>query len=341
MALLFISAATACPQQINRSAATSAPPRVRETVTQDGPLAIGDQQFAVVYHYQVLSESASHAATPETSRSTLSELEIVPPQGSAVYQENFPYTVSQGRFQQNLTASAWVARGNGGAALIIQFLDRGAESANGTSGLAKQWWQIFSVVKKQFKTLGPPLPLGQGNDITVNGTVAAVMTKGGIDVMPMASTAEVLALPMWTGNFYAQVPMRFDWAHGVWGEGQECFGNADGTLTERGCIMKLQAVAQPRSPDADTVPVQLFPAPGGDPDNPTDGPRNVLVTPISRAEFLEMQAIVHWNPDGLHHQGVAFSFKDVWLRVRIDGQEGWVHGQDALDALGLPLSNPQ
>jgi hypothetical protein len=342
LALLCATFAAASPPQITPADPPPPSPRLRESVTSEGPLATGEEQYSVLYHYQTLSGSTARAATPPGSRSTLSKLEIIHPNGTAVYKESFPYTVSQGRFEENLTASTSVVRGNGGAALIVRFLDHAAASENGTPGLARQWWQVFAIVRKQEPALlGPPLQLGQGANITVNNAVAAVMTKGGIDVMPMASTAEVLALPMWTGNFYAQVPMRFDWAHGVWGEGQECFGNADGTLTERGCIMKLQAVAQPRSPDVDTVPVKLFPTPGGDPENPTDGPRNVLVTPSSRAEFLEMQGIVHWNPDGLHHQGVAFRFSDVWLRVRIDGQEGWVHGQDALDALGLPLSNPQ
>jgi hypothetical protein len=340
MALVFVSAAAARPQQIGPPATTSTTSRTHESVTQDGPLNIGDQQYTIVYHYQVLSGSASHAALA-SSPSTLSQLEIVHTQEPPVYQERFPYTVFQGRFQQNLTASASVVRGNGGAVLIIQFLDGAAGPTNGASGLAKQWWQLFAIVQKELKPLGPPLPLGQGTDITVNKAVAAVMTKGGIEVLPMASTAEVLALPAWTGNFYALVPMRFDWAHGQWGEGEECFGNASGTLTQRGCIMQLQAVPQPRSPDADTIAVRLFPAPGGDPDDPTDGPLNVLVNSGSRAEFLEMQGIVHWNPEGPHNQGVAFSFRDVWLRVRIDGQEGWVHGQDAFDALGLPVTNPQ
>jgi hypothetical protein len=338
MALLLIVFAAASPCQVTPSGAPPISPRLRESVTQQGPFAIADQQYTVLFHYQVLSGGASH--TPASARSTLSQVEIGHPQGPAVYQESFSYAVSQGRLQQNLTAMASIVPGNGGDVLIIRFLDHAAESADGASGLAQEWWQLFTVVNKEFKPLGPPLPLGQGTDITVNHAVAAVMTKGGIEVVPMASTAEVLALPAWTGNFYAQVPMRFDWAHGQWGEGEACYRNADGSLTERGCIMQLEAVPQPRSPDADIVAVQLFSGPNADGDDVMDGPRNVLVTPTSRVEVLEMQGIAQWNKAGPQGQGVACTLSDVWLRVRLDGQEGWVHGQDAFDALGLPRTNP-
>jgi len=27
---------------------------------------------------------------------------------------------------------------------------------------------------------------------------------------------------------------------------------------------------------------------------------------------------------------------DVWIKVRIDGQEGWIHSQEDFDAVGLP-----
>jgi hypothetical protein len=336
--------ASAFPHQFPPSPAVAPTARLHETVTQDGPLTIGDREYTVLYYYQVLSGGAPRAAVSANSRSTLSRLEIVySPQEPPVYQESFPYGVSQGRLQQNLAASASVVPGNGGSVLIIRFLDHTGESADGTSRLAKQWWRLFAVVNKEFTPLGLPLPLGQGTNITVNKAVAAVMTKGGIAVMPMASTAEVLALPAWTGNFYAQVPMRFDWTNHQWGEGEECYRTADGALAVRGCIMQLQVAPQQRSSDADIVPVQLFAAPDGDSDDADvmHGPVNVMVAPNTSVEFLEMQAVVQWRASGQYDKGVVYSFSDVWLRTRIDGQEGWVHGQDAFDALGLPLANPQ
>jgi hypothetical protein len=30
----------------------------------------------------------------------------------------------------------------------------------------------------------------------------------------------------------------------------------------------------------------------------------------------------------------------VWLRARIGGEQGWVHGEEGFGALGLPRGNP-
>jgi hypothetical protein len=315
------------------SGAALGAPQLHETTTQEGPFTIANQQYSVVFHYQVLAKSASRSAK---TTSTLSAVEIFDAQGNSVYKRSFSYTVTQQRFDENRSASAALLTGDGGTALVIRFLEQPADSSDAESQFAKESWQLFGLVSGHLTPFGPVLPLGHGSDITVGGAVAAVMTKGGIAVMPMASTAEVVSFRAWTGNFFASVPVRFDWAHGQWGEGEECYQTADGTLTERGCIMPVDAQPQPRSPDADTLYVQLFVAPDGN----TDNSQNVAVNPDSRLAFLEMQAIVQWHTEGSQGERVACSFSKVWLRASIDGKEGWVHGQDAFDALGLPLANP-
>lgn len=310
---------------------TQAASQLTETVTRDGPFTVAGQQYAVLFHYAVVSAANTPAAR---APSTLSSLEILDSQGNRIYQETFTYTLAQQRFADQLRASASLLSGDGGVVLLIRFLDRPAVAPNAVPEPATESWQLFAVVDGHLTLLDTALPVGGGSDITVGGAVAAVMMRGGIAVMPMASTAEVLAFRAWTGSFYALVPMRFDWAHGQWGEGQQCYQTANGTLTERGCIMRLEAKPQPRPPDADTVYVQLFVAPDGD----TDNSLTIPVSPDARVEILEMQAIVRWEtPD----QRVVCSFQNVWLRTRINDQEGWVRGQQAFDALGLPLTNPQ
>jgi len=333
------TAATLAPtassaQQTTPSSTTQTASQLRDALTTEGPFSITNQQFTVLFHYKVLSEKASSPAAQPNSTSTLFFLQILDADGSPLYQETFPYAVSRRRFAQNLTASASLLPAGGGIALVIRFLDHPVASPEAASEFAKESWQLFGIVSGHLAPLGPVLPLGHGSDITVGGVVAAVMTKGGIAIMPMASTAEVLSFRAWTGNFYASVPVRFDWVHGQWGEGEQCYQTANGTLTERGCIMPVQAVPRPRSPDADTLYIHLFVAPDGD----TGNPLNVPVSPDSRLEFLEMQAVVQWQAQG---ERVACSFNNVWLRMRIDRKEGWVHGQDAFDALGLPLASPQ
>jgi len=309
--------------------------RLRDSVTRQGPFTLSDQRYTVLFQYKALSENPLPAAASPNSTSTLARLEILNAHDAAIYHQDFAYNVTQGHLQEQLTASASLLSGTGGVALVIRFLEHPDHPENAGT-FAKESWQLFTVVNGQLRPLGPMLPLGHGGDITVGGVVTAVMMKGGIAVMPMASTAEVLALRVWTGNFYALVPVRFDWAHGQWGEGQQCYRTSNGTLTESGCILPVQAVAQPRSLDADLPYVQLFAAP----DAATASPQDIMITPSKRLEFLETLAIVHWHSEGLQGQRVACTFSDVWLRLRIDGQEGWVHGQDAFAALGLPQTSP-
>jgi len=313
--------------------APPASPRLRDSATRQGPFTVSDQRYTVLFQYKVLSEGSS--PTPSANSSTLSHFDILSTHDNSIYHEDFPYTVTQGHLQEHLTASASLLSGSGGAALVLRFLDQ-PDHPESAKAPIRESWQLFAVVNGQLRPLGPMLPLGHGGDITVGGVVTAVMMKGGIAVMPMASTAEVLALRVWTGNFYALVPVRFDWAHGQWGEGEKCYRNSNGTLTESGCILPVQAVAKPRSPDADLPYVQLFVGPDGN----TEGSENIMITPGKHIEFLEMLAIVRWHNEGLQGQRVACAFNDLWLRTRIDGKEGWVHGQDAFEALGLPQSNP-
>lgn len=305
-----------------------------DSVTREGPFTIGNQQYTVLLDSKVVSGGVSTSARAATTQSTLASLQILDNHENSVYQESFSVVVSQQRFGSQLTASASLLPGDGGTALLIHFLDQPPPASGAAPEFAKESWQVFATVNGHLAPLGPVLPLGHGSDITVGGALAAVMMKNGIAVMPLASTAEVLALRVWTGSFYALVPVRFDWSHGQWGDGQRCYQTTGGTATERGCIMRLEARPQPRSPDADTLYVRLFAAPDGN----TDNLLNVPVSPSAQVELLESQAIVQW---GVQDNRVTCALRDIWLRVLIDGQEGWLQGQDAFDALGLPLSNPQ
>jgi hypothetical protein len=323
------------PQESNASSATAqAEPRLTNTVARQGPFSIGSQQYTVLLHNRVLVENPARRASSASPTVTLSSLEILDTQGNSVYQETFPDTLVLGRFTQTLSASSSLLPGTGGVALVIRFLERTASSQDAESQSAKESWQLFGIVNGHLAPFGAVLPLGRGTDITVGGVLAAVMIQNGIELMPMASTAEVLAFRVWNGNFYSLVPVRFDWAHGRWGEGEECYALNNGSLLERGCIMRMEAAPEPRPPDADTVYLHLFEAPDGNLDNSL----NVPVSPDSQPEFLEMMAIVQWQTQG---QRNGCSFRNLWLRIRIDGKEGWVHGQDAFDALGLPLRSPR
>ena len=63
-------------------------------------------------------------------------------------------------------------------------------------------------------------------------------------------------------------------------------------------------------------------------------PAHVVVKKDSKVEFLAAETEVAWNEDA---DGVGLSVSDdVWLKVRIDGKEGWIHTQEDFTAIGLP-----
>jgi hypothetical protein len=63
---------------------------------------------------------------------------------------------------------------------------------------------------------------------------------------------------------------------------------------------------------------------------------HVVVKPDSKIEFLEGQLRVDWSATKDNISIGVGNDSDVWLHVRIDGQEGWIHTQEDFEAIGLP-----
>jgi hypothetical protein len=329
-----VLASAAQPQQTSvPQESAPAAPQLTDAAERQGPFAIGAQQYSVLLSEKVLRENGRPVASNVTPNSTLVDLQILDARGETVYQESFSYALADGRFSQALTASASLLSGRGGSALVIRFIEQAA-SPGTEGGLAAESWQVFGIVSGRLASFGAVLPLGQGGDITVGGVVAGVMRRGGIAVVPLASTAEELEFRAWTGNFYAFVPVRIDWVQGQWGEGEQCYELDSGTLLEKGCLMRVEAHREFQADKTDVVFVQLF----ADTDGNAYNSRQVAIRADSQVDFLKMLAAVHWATSG---ERVECRFDNVWLQVRIDGQEGWVHGEEAFEALGLPRRSPE
>lgn len=67
-------------------------------------------------------------------------------------------------------------------------------------------------------------------------------------------------------------------------------------------------------------------------------PKHVVVKPDSKLEFLEAVEPVPWQ--GLTTTPTANndSAPNVWLKIRVEGQEGWIHDQEDFQAVGLPFA---
>ena len=85
-----------------------------------------------------------------------------------------------------------------------------------------------------------------------------------------------------------------------------------------------------RRPPAGQSSVKLHPQA----DETAGEAEEVVVAPGSKVEFLGAEGGILWDESGdLIWLGVSES---IWLRVRIDGKEGWLHEPEDFDAVGLP-----
>jgi hypothetical protein len=321
LSTLLLGLAFFCARSLHSQDApsrTADVPRVTESEEQLGSLALGGQTFTVKAHSQTISR-ASNARFA----TTVSSLEILNANAGAVYEETFPTSIADGRFMQTLTVSASVQEGAGGRALILHFVEDPASPGGAES------WQMFGLVNGKLASYGPPLPLGQGS-VPINGVLTGVMVSGGIGVVPLASTAEALEFRVWAGNFFLNVPVRIDWPHGQWSEGEQCFATEGGTLHPVGCNLSVIPV---RVPVAEGATVTLY----QQPEENAYSARQISVHPGSAMEFPAARALVKWQTSG---DRFTCSFDDLWLRVKIDGNEGWVHSATDFTALGLASSIP-
>ncbi len=134
------------------------------------------------------------------------------------------------------------------------------------------------------------------------------------------------------GAFVATVPVRIDWLHGTLALAQQhCFYQTGHGIAEEGCEGSVQGVEH-HPVDGDLTFVRLFVE-----SRESQGmPAHVVVKPESRVEFLASKVRVRWeDAQDAVHLGVE---DDLWLKVRIDGREGWIHTTEDFNALGLQIS---
>jgi hypothetical protein len=300
--------------------ASSDAPRVIDTEQLLGEFTIGAHRFTVLAHEKSLT-----GASDAKFGATLGELEIRGAHGTVVYHKSFPFTQQGGRFAHVLSASASAFTGAGGSLLAIRYLEEPASPSEAES------WQVFGLVNDNLTPFGVPLPPGQTDNLAVGNVLTGVMVGGGVNVMPLASKAEALEFRAWSGNFFVYVPVRVDWQHGQWGEGQQCFANNNGTLQKTGCNMRVEVAPQP--PSAQGLAVRLYAS-------PVEDPYNVQQIPMeagTRFDILEARAVVNWKDTG---DRISCSFEDMWLRVRFHGDIGWIHSETDFAAMGLPQMYP-
>ena len=307
--------ACAAPQE------QAAPAELEDFDRQLGPLEIGGQQFTVALHMKRVMTQGS-VVDPDFQE-TLARLEIKDAGGSVHYEKTFPYEISGDSFVETIDATAQLLQGKQGNGLLITY------GTLPSTPLGGQSWQVFSLFA------GPPSAPLNGKLVPFS---KPIFTEGQLisetPGEPVVQASEepqlqgdVLNFRVWTGNFFAIIPLRILWFQNTIGPAWRCQ-----KMTASGpkplCQVRVEAERVPQEEEMTFVRLHLEPEEG------FGTPAHVVVRKDSMVEFLAAETEVIWDEDA---NGVGLSASgDVWLRVRIDGKEGWIHTQEDFMAIGLP-----
>jgi hypothetical protein len=310
-------------QPLKQQAGASAESDLQNVEAVLGPFVVGAQNYTILLH-----DKRIRNAKDSSFAQTLASLEIMDATSHSTYQINFPYSIDNDRFQKTLSVSADLASGKTGTGLLIHYREKMAQPPAGLPQ-GGEYWQIFSMVNGKLALLGKPTPIGQpAAGGPYMGVIMRAAKNGAVSVI---SEPDVIDVHAWTGNFYVLVPLRVDWNHGGLSEGQRCMGMVAGGMKEEGCDMQVEA--HRKTSAAEYGFARLY----SEADEGMGIAEHIVIQQESKVEVLGSKAITRWNQQGEFVQPV---FSDVWLHVRIDGRDGWIHGEEDFAAVGLPAGSP-
>jgi len=286
-----------------------------------GPFSVSGNDYAVVLHKKHLAASEDGRVV---SADGVVAMEVVDATGAVQYQRTYPLWADDESFSA-WTVSGHILKGTNGTGLLLR------SRPNESSGF---YDQIFGVVNGKLVPFCGPLT---ATDVKPDDS-GVYRTAG-----PVGQQADEIPMSIGTGRLVIFVPIRIDWAQG--------------RLTLPQCpespAGSPHAMCQYQMPD----PNSFLQKPKGvtfvrlysSPNEGSGKPERVVVKPASKIYLLAYIADVEFTqPDFLHPplpgefpvKDMASIFvaakSDRWLQVRIDGKVGWIHGDEDLDALGLP-----
>lgn len=278
---------------------------------QLGPFAIGGHRFTVRLHLK------RERPKDRTDDETVTRMEIRDETGRVHYSTNLACEVEGGRLSDTVAISAERLQGNGGVGLLITSDVLPSPPLGGGS------YQVFGLFDGKLIPFGKQISLDGGlADEASAPTQRKTFAEPGL-------AKEVLRFRVWTGNVFAVIPVSVDWIAGRVGPAWRCY-----RMTARGLQPQCRfPVVSERAPQTDELTFVRLHA---EPEEGFGTPQHVVVKKGSHIEVLEGAGEQIWDEGA---EAVSLSVGgDVWLRVRIDGREGWIHTQEDFDAIGLPQS---
>ncbi len=272
-----------------------------------GPFESGNQRYTVVLHLKRIAGAPANGGSE-----ALEALDIRDAAGVVVHHEQFGYTVGQNDFDDSCSATAHAVKGSMIQAIVI---DTGClPSAPNSGGTI----EIFGNWNGTFTRIGPFTMEGEMIDF-VPGPVTKIGTATSFQ-------ADSVRLRIWTGNFHVTVPLTLDWTRGQL-VAPRCFEQTGQGMREGGCDLDVEVERAPV--DQDLTFIRLL----AEANEGFGIAKHVVVKQDSKVTFLRAHARVVLAPGEVLDVGIG---DDPWLKVRIDGLEGWIHTQEDFSALGVP-----
>lgn len=293
-----------------------------------GPFSIAGQDYTVE-----LETRKVNPASGDKSPDTVVAMEIRDTHGAVLFRRMFPYVPGTEDEFETWSVSALHLVGTHGTGLLVGYDAYSEPSApeEEPSG----WFQVFGIVNGKLAPFGAP--------ILVQGALLDEFASGNVykAARPLDAQADAVEFRVWTGHCRLIFPVRVDWMQGKLSPAQEC--EMTGGEPGKGCQYKIEP--EDKLYTQGVTFVRLWPKP-----DEKSGPAvNTVVKKDSKVDLLTALVATQWVPSGTTPHsansngpladagsiGIA-SDVDLWLQVRIDGKEGWMHSEEDFRALGLP-----
>jgi hypothetical protein len=315
------------PQNPN-SQASSAAASDSESPKHLGPFAIAGRDYTV----DLQTRKVQPGSTDEQG-DTVVAMEILDAAGAVQYRRTFPYQEKNEEFSDSWAVDARLLTGTNGTGLLVSYNAYSEPSAPEEEPTG--WFQIFGVLNGKFVPFGSPLEVQGG---LLDEYADGHTYKAG---QPLGSQADVVEFKVWTGHCRLIYPVRVDWTQGKVTPAQECV-KAAGQL---GVACQYKIVPKEKLYIENITFVRLW----LNPDEKSGPATKTVVKKDSKVDLLTALVATQWtetgatsapgNSKGAMDDAGSFGIvadSDLWLKVRIDGKEGWVHSEEDFRALGLP-----
>ena len=259
-------------------------------------------------------------------------MEIRDAAGAVQYRREFPYVEAKEDYFESWSVSAHLLSGTNRAGLLVGYDDYFEPSAPEEE--PADWLQVFGVLNGRLVPFGAPLEV-QGGLLDQQSAAHTYKVS-----RPLDAQADSVEFRVWAGHCRLIYPVRVDWTQCKLSPAQECQKSA--AEIGNGCQYKV--VPEDKLYIQRTTFVRLWPSP----EEKSGQPLKTVVKQDSKVELLTAMVATQWmetnaapaaNSKGPMDDAGGFGVPanaDLWLKVRIDGKEGWVHSEEDFQALGLP-----